>query len=357
MGSLGNGDTGRHLTPVPVSTSGALSGKTIKAISSSWYATCAIASDNNAYCWGDGGFGVLGNGNINMSSIPVAVDTSGVLSGKGIIAVDGGYHFFCALASDNKPYCWGSNTTYGNLGNNSMTDSRVPVAVNTSGVLSGKTIVSISSGNSHACALDSSGKAYCWGWNGRGQLGNGLTANSSVPVAVDMGGVLSGRSIKSISAGREHTCVVASDDKAYCWGGNISGEIGDGSTILRSSPVAVSTSGVLNGKTIKSVATGNRYSCVIASDGRAYCWGENVSTLGSAGGPYSMVSSTVPVAVDTSGELNGKILRGVYAHEKHVCVNDKDGTAYCWGLGMGGNLVTAQLIAAAFLLRFRRHRQ
>ena len=129
----------------------------------------------------------------------------------------GGWSRSCAIASDDKAYCWGSND-FGRLGNNSTANSRVPVAVNTSGVLAGKTIKQISAGSSHTCAIASDDKAYCWGSNDFGRLGNNSTANSRVPVAVNTSGVLAGKTIKQISAGSSHTCAIASDDKAYCWG-------------------------------------------------------------------------------------------------------------------------------------------
>ena len=125
----------------------------------------------------------------------------------------GGWSRSCAIASDDKAYCWGYNSE-GNLGNNSTANSKVPVAVNTSGVLAGKTIKQISS----SCAIASDDKAYCWGLGSAGRLGNNSTADSSIPVAVDTSGVLAGKTIKQISAGGTHTCAIASDDKAYCWG-------------------------------------------------------------------------------------------------------------------------------------------
>ena len=144
--------------------------------------TCAIASDNKIYCWGYNNFGQLGNGTTTNSSVPVAVNTSGVLAGKTIKQVSSGSYHSCAIASDDKVYCWGLNN-FGQLGNGTTTNSSVPVAVNTSGVLAGKTIKQVSSG-SYSCAIASDDRMYCWGLNRFGQLGNGTTTNSSVPVAV-----------------------------------------------------------------------------------------------------------------------------------------------------------------------------
>ena len=89
----------------------------------------------------------------------------------------------CAISLSNRAYCWGSGSS-GQLGNNSTTNSSIPVAVNTTGVLAGKTIKQISAGTSHTCAIASDDKVYCWGSGSFGALGNNSAANSSVPVRV-----------------------------------------------------------------------------------------------------------------------------------------------------------------------------
>ena len=144
---------------------------------------CAISLSNRAYCWGSGSSGQLGNNSTTNSSSPVAVNTTGVLAGKTIKQISAGSFHTCAIASDNKAYCWGSGTS-GQLGNNLYTNSSIPVAVNTTGVLAGKTIKQISNGSSHTCAIASDDKAYCWGSGSFGALGNNSAANSSVPVRV-----------------------------------------------------------------------------------------------------------------------------------------------------------------------------
>ena len=134
---------------------------------------------------GGGRRGALGNGSTLslVISTPTPVSTTGVLAGKTIKQITAGTEFTCAIASDDKAYCWGSNSS-GQLGNNSTINSGVPVAVNTSGVLAGKTIKQISAGSSHTCAIASDDKAYCWGSNSSGELGNNSTINSGVPTHV-----------------------------------------------------------------------------------------------------------------------------------------------------------------------------
>ena len=345
-GQLGGGAITSSIGPqvVPVDTSGVLSGKTILSISSGYYHTCAIASDNQAYCWGSGGSGKLGNNSGVDSSVPVAVDTTGVLAGKTILSISAAPDHTCAIASDDQAYCWGSGT-YGQLGNNTPSDSLVPVAVNTSGVLAGKTIVSISAGWNYTCAIASDNNAYCWGLNTSGQLGNNSTSQSNVPVAVNTAGVLSGKTVRSISTGNLHTCAIASDNQAYCWGSGSSGRLGNNSTSQSLVPVAVTTTGVLSGKTVLSITNGYMYTCAIASDNQAYCWGSNADgQLGNNSTAYS----SVPVAVTASGALAGKTILSIDAGNSHTCAIASDNQLYCWGNNdyaqLGDNSFTTSLV-------------
>ena len=154
-----------------------------KQSSASFYHSCAIALNGRAYCWGSGNSGQLGNGSTADSRVPVAVNMSGALVGKTIKQILAGGDHGCVVASDDKMYCWGLNNN-GELGNNSSVNSSVPVAVNADGVLAGKTIRQMSAGFSSTCAVDSGYGIYCWGYNSNGQLGNNSTNNSRVPTYV-----------------------------------------------------------------------------------------------------------------------------------------------------------------------------
>jgi len=306
-----------------------------KQSSASFYHSCAIALNGRAYCWGSGNSGKLGNGSTASSRIPVAVNTSGVLAGKTIKQISAGENHTCAIASDNRAYCWGSNKN-GQLGNGSTADSRVPVAVNTSGVLVGKTIKEVTTGGFHTCALDTSSKMYCWGLNSSGRLGGGLTSIlSNVPVAVNMSGALAGKTIKQMSTGYSSTCAIASDNRAYCWGSGNNGQLGNGSTADSRVPVAVNMSGALAGKTIKQILAGGDHGCVVASDDKMYCWGlNNNGELGN----NSSVNSSVPVAVNADGVLAGKTIGQMSAGFSSTCAVDSEYNMYCWGYNDNGQL-------------------
>jgi len=324
FGQLGNNSTVAANAPVAPITTGVLSGKTIRQIVVGEYHTCVIASDGNGYCWGRNQAGQLGNNSAAaQSSVPVAIDTTGALAGKTLVAISASSSTTCAIASDGNGYCWGLGTS-GQLGNNATTNSSVPVAVDTTGALIGKTLRSISVGDLNTCAVASDGNAYCWGSNAN-KLGNNSTAASKVPVAVTSTGALAGKTIKKLSTGYVNSCAIASDDLAYCWGVIGSGQLGGaGSGIV---PQAVDRSGVLAGKTIADISVGVSHTCVIASDGNSYCWGNP----GNAFGGNTSSTSNAPIATVMNGALASKTLLSITSGYQRSCVIASDYQKYCWG--------------------------
>lgn len=344
-GQLGDGTTTNSSRPVKVTTSGVLANKSFRAIAAGSGHTCAIASDNLAYCWGFGG-GIwagaspLGNNSSNNSSVPVAVTTSGVLNNKTIREIGSGTNFSCVIASDELPYCWGSGFS-GSLGYGSTNGTTVPVAVTTSGALSGKKSMKLSVGDLTACVVASDYRAYCWGNNGSsGIMGTGSTSPSQydVPVASATAGALSGKMIGSISTGGYLTCAVSSDNLPYCWGGNYSGQIGNNSTTSSPSPIALGSYGALSGKTVQMIDAGSNYyahTCGIASDSKAYCWGSNSNgQLGDG----STTDRLVPVAVQQGVMPAGMTLSQIGAGDGFTCAMSSEGEVYCWGENWSGQL-------------------
>ncbi|MFN5933343.1 MAG: RCC1 domain-containing protein, partial [Roseiflexaceae bacterium] len=129
------------------------------------------------------------------------------------------------------------------------------------------TFASIDAGSSHTCALTSAGVAYCWGNNVYGKLGDGTGTSWSTPVTVSMP---TGVTFTSISAGHQNTCALTSAGEAYCWGDNLYGQIGDGTTTNRTTPVVVSMPA---GVTFTSIEVFEMHACALTSSGVAYCWG------------------------------------------------------------------------------------
>jgi len=338
-GQLGNNSKEDSQIPVKVDVNGVLNGMTIKSISSGDYHTCAIASNSQAYCWGRGLNGQLGNNSREDSNIPVAVDTRGVLVGKQIKTISAGGDQACVIASDDQAYCWGLNN-FGQLGNNVKSDrSLIPVAVDTEGVLSGKNIYSIEMGSNYTCAIASDEKAYCWGLNTGGTLGNGNQTSSLVPVAVDTNGVLRSKKIKSIAVSSLTACVVASDDWVYCWGDDIDGQLGRNVDYILQEfvPVPVDNSDALTNMTIESVSVSSKNTCVIASDKQVYCWGGN--SFGQLGAGFSNDESLlVPAKFNDGGIFKGKTISLISVGSRHTCVIASDEAIYCWGSNSSGQL-------------------
>jgi len=206
--------------------------------------------------------------------VPVAlVNATGVLAGKTIVAIaTGGGNHSLALTSDGQVFAWGYNGN-GQLGNGTTTSSNVPVAVTTTGALAGKTIVAIAAGYYHSLAVSADGQVFAWGANFDGRLGDGTTTQSNVPVAVDHSGVLSGQTVVAVAAGQAYSLALTATGQVFAWGANDHGQLGDNSTTQRHTPVAlVDSNGVLTGKTVIALAAGMSHSLALTSDGRAVGW-------------------------------------------------------------------------------------
>jgi alpha-tubulin suppressor-like RCC1 family protein len=256
-GELGDGTSTNRLTPIDVSGLG--SG--VAAIAGGGDYTCALTAGGGVKCWGANGSGQLGDGTSTNRLAPV--DVSGLAS--GVAAITAGTFNTCALMSTGGVKCWGDNG-YGDLGDGQHCGRYscwTPVDV--SGLSSG--MVAVAAGGGNACALTSARSAKCWGQNDYGEIGDGTTTNRLTPV--DVAGLASG--LKALAGGVFHTCALTGGGGVNCWGLNGSGQLGDGTTTSRPSPAAVS--GLASG--VAAVAAGSSYSCALRSTGGVKCWGGN----------------------------------------------------------------------------------
>lgn len=320
-GTQGTGAAG-SITPTPVSTAGVLAGRTVTKIAADSYGhTCAVLDNGTAACWGFRNRGQVGNGTSSASSgiaLPVLVQsnlTSATLTGVTDIAV--GYEHTCAIASGNA-YCWG-NAGSGRLGDGQSTTNRTRAVLVgdtdlngtvDAGAHQGETLVGITAGSGHTCAVAASGAAYCWGANTEGRLGDNTLNSASVPVAVSRP---SGVTFTAISTGDKHTCAISQTGRLYCWGAGGS-QLGDGyvsgTAVNRLTPVPVytktesSASAIPVGAVATAVSAGGTSTCAIA-DGVTYCWG--FSSHGKLGNNLATAIQTgVPVAVTTGGGIGSR---------------------------------------------------
>jgi alpha-tubulin suppressor-like RCC1 family protein len=293
-GQLGDGTMTNTATPVPVA-----GGRSFLTVSAGGRHTCGVSGP--VACWGDNSSGQLGNGTLTNSSVPVfALLPNGL---QPVETVSAGNNHTCAIerrggfAGILFVFCWGDNSS-GQLGNGTMTNSATPVSVSTSqaGLLSAGTL--------YSCALGFPSAASCWGNNGAGQLGNGTTVNSATPVPVS-GALI----FPSVSTGALHACGPVNSSVngtafsyAYCWGDNSSGQLGNGTTTNSAMPIVVA-----GGLNFAVVSAGGRHTCGvigIASNlrsptaaGAVYCWGDN--TFGQLGNGWT---TSTPVPVNVAGQ-------------------------------------------------------
>jgi alpha-tubulin suppressor-like RCC1 family protein len=220
-GELGDGTTTTSTT-TPVDVVGLGSG--VASVSAGFDHSCAVTTGGAVKCWGNNGWGVLGDGTTTSSTTPVGV----VGLGSGAASVSAGGNT-CAVTTAGAVKCWGWNF-YGDLGDGTTTSSTTPVDV----VGLGSGVASVSAGGSE-CAVTTAGAVKCWGWNVFGELGDGTTTDSTTPV--DVVGLDSG--VASISTGGIHSCAVTTAGAAKCWGGNGDGALGDGTITSSTTPVDV----------------------------------------------------------------------------------------------------------------------
>ncbi len=295
-GENGNGTTDSLNVPVAVTSDSdgtSLIFSKISASNSILGFACGVNLNGTAYCWGYNEGGQLGNGTLKNSSIPVVVvaPKNGVSLSFSTVTT-GGFHA-CGLTLSGNAYCWGANER-GELGNYSTKDSSIPVAV--VAPKGGKTLIfsSISVGVSHACGLVANGEAYCWGSNGYGALGNNGKTNSSAPVAVLAPKNGKRLAFLSISAGYLRTCGLTLKGKAYCWGSSYLGAMGTKNPKDSRIPIAVSAPGSSEPLAFSSISTGTYHTCGLTTRGKAYCWGNNEhGELGN----NTTTNSSIPVAV------------------------------------------------------------
>ncbi len=293
----------------------------ISMIAAGYFHTCAL-KNGAVFCWGSNAGGQLGtrDSSVTQSNLPVKAMSAGV---KEISA--GGAHT-CALLDVGTVYCWGSNF-------DGQSGSPITVtAIYTPTIVEGFfNVDSISAGTDHTCAIKNGG-AKCWGANDSGQLGDGEVVNSGsfnnkTHIPTDVIGMSSG--VTQISAGNGFTCAVQNGG-AKCWGGNSSGELGAG---FVTTPYGLSIPQEVVGLTsgVAQVSAGTSHACAVTTAGGAKCWGANLSGQGGNGSTGSNL-----IASDVLGLTSG--VQHIVAAGSHTCALTTSAMAKCWGGNAGGYL-------------------
>ncbi|MFH1809934.1 MAG: RCC1 repeat-containing protein [Pseudomonadota bacterium] len=332
-GQLGNGtnDNSPALVQVQLAEGGILDGVEEIACGSSH--CCARRATGEVRCWGEGNSGQLGDGGGVSRTKAVAVP--GLLSAVQLAL---GSSHSCALLDDGSARCWGSNSS-GALGDGSEIDRPLPATVYTLETAAAQGFTFLAAGHSHTCGVLGDGAVWCWGSNDKGQLGLDATAQPTV-LAPQPGpglppGSCAARPAKAVAASQTHACALLSDGATWCWGSNESGQLGTGLTGTLAwppQPVVTRLAGtsVAHHEQLAS-SRADAFSCAIAQDRTAWCWGSNY--LGRLGDGGSQGNQAIPVQVTQQSQAVLQPVCSISLGESHACaaLDDGAGTVWCWG--------------------------
>lgn len=289
----------------------------VRSIAAGAMHTCAVTTQGGLKCWGYNEFGQLGDGSTAIRQVPVNV----LGLSTGVASVDAGTYHTCAVLEGGAAMCWGKGL-YGQLGDSSTLDRVSPVAVQ--GIPEG--VAKIATGDSHTCAITKNTGVKCWGRNESGQLGsNNVTLGySASPVAV----VGLGSGAFQLSAGVNHTCVLAGPGAVQCWGLNTTGQLGNNQKT--NAYVPVQAQGLTSGVTM--VEAGGFHTCALTGAGGVKCWGYN--SFGQVGTGVKTANELVPV--DVAGLSAG--VSTISAGGVHTCAVTTGAEVRCWGSNSKGQL-------------------
>ncbi len=277
-GQLGDGTTKDSHTPVPVALP---KGTTVVAVAAGGTSSLAVTTAGQVLAWGDNHYGQLGNASTVNSDVPVRVRLP---AGARVVAVRASYNYSLALTAGGRVLTWGYNGS-GQLGTGYHTASEVPVLVK----LPRRTrVAAIATGGYDGLVLTKTGRMLAWGDNRFGQLGNGTSHSTVLPVRVKLP---AGVKLVAIGGGSQHTLALTSTGRVLAWGYNAFGQLGTGSSRSSDIPVRVRLPG---GVRITQVSAGGGFSIALTSAGGILAWGHNeFGQLGDGG----TASRRLPVAV------------------------------------------------------------
>lgn len=369
LGQLGIGrkDNNIHTAPSRVVRKlGDLDGKFDKMVGVGNELVCIVTTDNEIYCAGSNVSGKLGVGNDDgayYTTFMQQVKKPSSMTGE-ITHIAIGSNHVCVV-SGGDPWCWGSNS-YGQIGDGTTSNASSPTRVKNLGSSLGYAVSDLHTvpWAYHTCAVADS-KAYCWGRNSRGQLGNNTTSSGAtttpqevyrdgdglldkkvVSIRTSMGnssnGSLTDYPLVSGGMSRAHTCALTSEGKVYCWGANGSGQLGNGTIGSEDVPAYSQTipglvGGELSGKTVIQISTAHYQSCALTQEGSArkvYCWGD--SSGGKLGNGLTRPNMSTPTPIlDTN--ISGKYITQLMGAVNRTCVI-ADNMSYCWGVNTDGQI-------------------
>ncbi len=301
--------------------------------------SCALLASGTVRCWGIGGSGRLGYGNVNnIGDNETPASAGDVNVGVTVKQISAGGTHTCALLDSGAVRCWGDGTSgrlgYGSL--NTIGDNETPASAGDVNV--GGTVKQIALGTAHTCALLETGTVRCWGSGTLGRLGYGNTNNigdNETPASA--GDVNVGGTVKQIAAAFNHTCALLETGAVRCWGTGTAGrlgygnlnDIGDGETPASAGDVNV-------GGTVKQIAAGGAHSCALLDTGAVRCWGSGNNGRLGYGNSSTIGDNETPAS---AGDVNaGGTVKQIATETAHTCALLDTGAVRCWGSGANGRL-------------------
>jgi uncharacterized repeat protein (TIGR02543 family) len=338
-GQIGNKTTVGSKNPLNITSQfNLMSDEKITSVELGISHSAAITSKGKIFTWGWNGLGQLGDGTSTDRNAPTNITSRfNLSSGETIVSISISALSSGALTSNGRIFIWGAG---GQIGDGTTTNRNTPTDITSRFNLSSNERVTLMSlGNTHSAALTSNGRIFMWGSNNNGQLGDGTTTNRNTPTDITSRfNFSSNERITEISLGNSHSGALTSNGRIFMWGQNISGQIGDGTTTQRITPLNVSSSFRLNpDELIKSIKLGGFHSSVLTSNGRVFTWGNN-SDSGRLG-DGTTTSRNTPTNI-TSGfnlAINETIIfinLGLY----HSSAISSNGNVFTWGSNDSGQI-------------------
>ena len=339
-GQLGDGTTTDRHSPTEITTNFVLNaGEAITDVFIGAYHSCAITSNGRIFTWGYNSYGQLGNGTTTSGSIPADITTNfGLDTGEKITSVALGNLHSSAVTSEGRLFTWGYNSA-SQLGDGTTISRYTPTNITANfGIIGNETITSVSLGFNHSSAITSEGRLFTWGSNQRGQLGVGTFTNKNIPTDITANlSLVNDETVTSISLGDYHSSAITSEGRLFTWGFNSSGQLGDGTIIGKSSPMDITNEfGLSVGEMITGVSLGTYHSCAITSNSRMFSWGGNAS--GQLGDGTTTDTHT-PMDISSNFVLNdAETVKSGSLGKVHSSVITSEGRFFTWGANGFGQL-------------------
>jgi uncharacterized repeat protein (TIGR02543 family) len=339
-GRLGDGTTTQRNTPVEITSQFGLNeGESISSICLGGLHSSAISSSGRVLMWGHNDYGEIGDGTVINRLAPVDITSQFSLGvDETIISMSLAYSHSSAISSLGKVFTWGNNA-FGRLGDGTEVNKSLPTEITSNFYLSeGDTIVHIYISGASSAALSSFGSVFTWGYNVYGKLGDGTEVKKSLPTEITSNfGLSVGETITNISIGENHSSAISSLNRVFMWGGNAHGQLGDGTTTPRLTPIEITNKfGLESGENIDRVVSGVNHSIALSSFNRVFSWGNNeYGGLGDG----TTIQRNSPTDITEEFTLGAEeIINNIYIGNRFSSALSSEGSLFIWGYNSSGQL-------------------